>query len=789
MRKDHPYREEESQFTAEDNIFDLMDEPDEDAPASEFDDLKHTEAVYQEFEPEEPAPSPKKRKKPKKEKKPHRKRSIWARLATLLLILVLVVGTSLGIYLTASTSNDDLWLDLDQIPYKTETILYAKSEDTGEWEEYSTLPCTQNKIYIPGDQIPDDLRHAFVAVEDQQFYDHKGVNLKRTLFAIFNEAVHAVTGWYPGGVKQGASTIDQQLIKNLTRDDEASGIMGYLRKVKEVYRAYKLDAKYDKEAILAAYLNTISFTDNTAGVEAAALKIFGCHASELTLPQCASLAAITRSPTRYDPEKNPDKHLERRNYVLGEMLEQKYITQEQHDVAVATPLKTTGKGDPERDKTPTDWFTDLVMEEVISDLVDEKGLTRKEASRLIYDGGLRIYTTVVPSLQEAMTRQLAGAKVYPRPAGTVVKALTNEDGTPVLDEEGKSVMGEVTVYPEAGMVSLNYNGEICATAGALGKKETSRSYNRSTMAVRQVGSTMKPIGPYVVALQNNKINWSSAFLDSPVRKIKDEKTGEEKDWPRNFSKTYSDKDLLVADALARSINTIAVRVGERAGVGNIYRFTTRELGISTFLSKDKSSAPMILGASTLGVTPLEMASAYSIFGSGGIYTTPHCYTTAERGDGKVLLKPVIETRQVIDSDTAYIMNRLLRGVMTGAGTAAGYSVGDGMDCIGKTGTTSDDRDHWFIGLTPYYVTSSWYGYDDNLSLSVNYHAHPPTLAWRNVMATAQRGLEHKEFPVDATVVTAEYCTVTGRLAGKNCPHTTGYYKANQLPKAGCPEHD
>ncbi len=184
MRKDHPYREEESRFTAEDNIFDLMDEPDEDAPASEFDDLKHTEAVYQEFEPEEPEPSPKKRKKPKKEKKPHRKRSIWARLATLLLILVLVVGTSLGIYLTASTSNDDLWLDLDQIPYKTETILYAKSEDTGEWEEYSTLPCTQNKIYIPGDQIPDDLRHAFVAVEDQQFYDHKGVNLKRTLFAI-----------------------------------------------------------------------------------------------------------------------------------------------------------------------------------------------------------------------------------------------------------------------------------------------------------------------------------------------------------------------------------------------------------------------------------------------------------------------------------------------------------------------------------------------------------------------------------------------------------------------------
>lgn len=784
MRKDRPYREDDSRFTAEDNIFDLLDEPGEEPKQSDFTAPQQAESVYQEFEPEPPA-LPKKRKK---EKKPRRKRSLWARLLTLLLILALIAGSALGIYFTASTRNDDLWLDLDQIPYKTETILYAKDEETGEWEEYSTLPCTQNKLYIPGDQMPADLRNAFVAVEDQQFYDHQGVNLKRTLFAVFNEAVHAVTGWYPGGVKQGASTIDQQLIKNLTRDDEASGFMGYLRKIKEVFRAYRLDAKYDKDTILTAYLNTISFTDNTAGAEAAALKIFGKHASELTLPECASLAAITRSPTRYDPEKNPDQHLERRNYVLKEMLEHESITQEQYEAAAATPLVTTGKGDPERDKTPTDWFTDLVMEQVISDLVDEKGITRKEASRLLYDGGLRIYTTVVPSLQEAMTRQLAGAKVYPRPAGTVVKALTQEDGTPVLDADGKSVMGEVTVYPQAGMVSLNYNGEICATVGALGKKETSRAYNRATMAVRQVGSTMKPIGPYVVALQNNKINWSSAFLDSAVRKIKDEKTGEEKDWPRNFSKTYSEKDLLVADALARSINTIAVRVGERAGVGNIYRFTTKQLGISTFLSKDKSSAPMILGASTLGVTPLEMASAYSIFGSGGVYTTPHCYTAAERGSGKLLLKPEIETRQVIDTDTAYIMNRLLRGVMTGAGTASGYSIGDGMDCVGKTGTTSDDRDHWFIGLTPYYVTSSWYGYDDNLSLSVNYHAHPPTLAWRNVMASAQAGLPHKDFPVDDTVVKAEYCTVTGRQAGPNCPRAVGYYKAGQLPKAGCPEH-
>ncbi|MEG0804569.1 MAG: transglycosylase domain-containing protein, partial [Pygmaiobacter sp.] len=399
-----------------------------------------------------------------------------------------------------------------------------------------------------------------------------------------------------------------------------------------------------------------------------AQKIFGCSANDLTLPQCASLAAITRSPARYDPEKNPDKHTERRNYVLGAMLKEHFITQEEHDAAVATPLETTGAADPKRDAAPTDWFTDLVMEQVTGDLAAEYHIPRSEATQLLYNGGLRIYTTVVPCLQEAMSDTLKSASVYPRPKETVIKALTAEDGTPILDDGGDPVLGEVTVRPEAGMVSLNYSGEICAVAGALGEKTTSRSYDRATMAVRQVGSTMKPIGAYVLALQKDQINWSTPFMDTPVRKIKDTATGERKDWPRNFSNTYSEEKILVADALARSINTIAVRVGERAGIGNIYRFTTRELGITTFLSKDKAVAPMVLGASTLGVTPLEMASAYSIFGSGGSYTAPHCYIALERGSGKALLVPEHPAKQVVDTDTAYIMNRLLRGVMTGAGT-------------------------------------------------------------------------------------------------------------------------
>ena len=730
------------------------------------------------------APRPPRPEKPKKPKKERRRRSVGERVLIAVLLLLAVLTGALAAYLAAATRNDSLWLDLDQIPYKTATVIYAKDE-AGDWQEYARLNCTQNKEYVDGSAIPQNLKNAFVAVEDKDFYKHHGVNLLRTVYALVNELKYAVTGSYFGNLKIGASTIDQQLVKNLTRDDEADGREGYLRKVREIWRALRLDQKYDKDTILDAYLNTISFTDNTAGVQAAAKKLFGTTVDKLDLAQCASLAAITRSPARYNPVTHPDAHLARRNYVLDEMLADGMISQADHDAAVAEAVNITGPGtDPEPDKTPTSYFTDALMEDLIADLGSQYGLSRAEANRLLYDGGLRIYATVVPKLQSAMEQVMVTRSVYPRTPATVTKPLTDDSGNPILDETGAQKTGTVTVTPEAAMVSLNYQGELCAVVGGLGEKTVSRGFNRATQATRQVGSTMKPIGAYVLALEKNKINWSTAFEDGPVKKVKDDATGEMKDWPRNFSGTYSDKKILVADALARSINTIAVRVGLKAGVSSIYRFTTQELGITSFVSKDKDAGPMILGSSTTGVTPEQMAGAYSIFGSGGSFTTIHSYTDVAFGSGRELMQPRVTTKQVISPDTAYVMNRLLSGVMQGHGTAAGYSVG-GMDSVGKTGTTSDNRDHWFIGLTPYYVTASWYGYDDNLPLEVNYSAHPPTLGWRNTMRLGQKGLAKKDFPVDATVQQVDYCTVTGLLPGKNCPTATGYYRAGEAPTATC----
>ncbi|MDL2252581.1 transglycosylase domain-containing protein [Ruminococcaceae bacterium OttesenSCG-928-I18] len=711
--------------------------------------------------------------------------------AICLSVLLLITSVSLGIFWTNSTRNDDLWLDLNQIPYKTETILYYTDQQTGETGVYATLPCTQNKEYVDGALMPQALRDAFVAVEDQKFYKHGGVDIKRTIFAALNEVKYRLTGSYiggDGGRRQGASTINQQLVKNLTRDDEDSNMAGYLRKLREIYRAWKLDSDYSKEEILSAYLNTISFTGNTAGVQAEAQKLFGKPVEELNLAECASLAAITRNPSRYNPVTNPENHVERRNYVLSEMLDQGYIDEGQYNEAVAAPLEVTGEGDPVREQEVTSYFTDAVMDEVVDQLVNERGLSRKEANNLLYNGGLRIYTTVVPELQEAMEEEMESARSYPRPHHTVQGPLTDEDGNPVLDEDGEPVIGDVEEYAQAAMVSLDYEGGVCAVVGGLGEKEISRGFNRGISAIRQVGSTMKGIAPYPLAIEDNEITWSTAFPDKPVRRMENEETGEMEDWPANVDRIYSERDILVREAFARSVNTIAVRVGEEVGNFRMYRFVKNELEIPTFIFRDNKPGPLVLGSSTYGIAPVEMAKAYAMNGNGGYVPTVHTYTQITNGTGEVLLQRDAPLKQVIGEDTAYIMNRLMREVMVGDGTAAGMSVPGEMDSVGKTGTTSDNRDHWFIGLTPYYVTASWYGYDDNTPLEVNYRSHPPTAAWRNVMAEAQEGLAYREFPQSSTVVTENYCTESGYAAGANCPSREGYYKPENLPRSGCPIH-
>lgn len=745
---------------------------------------------YGEDEPQEPAPKRTRARKQKSRekaapegKRPRKKHRIRNALLKITACgLVLVVGL-LGLYLAVATRNDALWLDLNQLSHRDATVLYAQQAD-GEWAEYARLSATQQKQWVDMEDIPLQLQQAFVAIEDKDFYKHHGVSLRRTAFAVLNELSRMLTGSYLGGQRQGASTITQQLIKNLTIDDDVGGIEGYLRKVREIYRAYKLETEYSKEEILEAYLNIISFTDNTAGVQAESLKLFNKTVDQLTLEQCASIASITRNPYRYDPRRNEETHLTRRNYVLYEMAQQGYITQEEYEAASAQPIGLEA-GNVEIPETPvTTYFTDKVITDVSADLAKKYNLDSSQTTHLLYNGGLRIYTTVDPVLQAATEQALIWnyTSYFPQPGVETTRYVYDKDGKRVVDEDGIPVREDVWETPQAAMVTIDYTGALKAVVGGVGEKEVSRSFNRGTSALRQVGSTMKPIGAYALALEKNKINWSTPLMDAPVRKVEDEATGEMRDWPANFSKTYLNDTMPVADALAQSINTIAVRVGERAGVWSMYNFTRNRLHISSFTTEDRAAGPMVLGSSTYGVTPYELAGAYMMFGNGGSYSTLHSYTRVETGYGKELMRPELETEQVISSDTAYVMNRLLKGVMQGNGTASGYALSSDMESIGKTGTSSDNRDFWFVGMTPYYVTATWYGYDSGFALNVAGGTHAPTSAWRAVLSNAQSGLPYKEFPVDESVVTQRYCTESGGLATDACTSVReGYYRAEHLP--------
>ncbi len=606
------------------------------------------------------------------------------------------------------------------------------------------------------------------------------------MYAVFNEIVHILTGSYLGGdsgMRQGASTLNQQLVKNLTYDDDVLGISGYFRKIREIYRAVILDINYTKQEILEAYLNVIGLTGNTAGVQAESIKLFNKPVSELTLEQCASIAAITKNPYGYNPVTHEEEHLARRNYILYEMWQQGYVSQEEYLTASAQPIGLShGVVNVPKTQT-TSYFTDTVITQVSYDLVQEYNLTQEEAINLLYNGGLRIYTTADIELQtETEKVMLNESGVFSQREVAANIKQYDEFGNVLTDENNNEITIAGTEKPQAAMVSVSYSGELKAVVGGLYEKTISRGLNRATGSLRQVGSTMKPISPYVLAIENNKMHWSTLLNDAPVGTITDELTQETRDWPRNYSDEYTYEEYTLADALAQSINTIAVQVGQDVGINNMYNFTKNKLNITSLTKSDKDIAPLTLGALTQGISPYELAGAYMMFGNGGNYTTLHCYKDVQTSSGKNILAPDIKTTGIISEETSYIMQQMLKGVMQNGGTAAGYTLNGGVDSFGKTGTSSANKDFWFVGLTPEYVTATWYGYDSGASIQDQNGITAPISAWQQVMNNVYANEQSGAFINSNNVITAEYCTQTGYIATQNCPHAaTGYYKSNKIP--------
>ena len=707
------------------------------------------------------------------------------------IILGSVAAVAVSLYVVKETQGDSDLLDLTQLELAYTTIIYSQQiNDQGqpEWVEYQRLQSPEeNRIWKPLNEISPYIQHAFVAVEDENFYTHPGFSFKRTVLAAINEVFRKLTGSYLTGSQLGASTIEQQLIKNITGEDESSGIEGYARKGKEIFRAIALDNRFSKEEILEAYLNTIGLTGNTAGVEAGANQYFGKSAADVTIAEAASIAAITKNPSRFNPYTNPEEHLKRRDDIILFMQQQGYITQAEAEAAWATPLNLVEKTTDENAAVQTDysWFTDYLIEEVIADLVEANPLNRDDWNReaandYLHNGGLRIYATVDPEVQSVMENVWLEGKYWePMP-------IENYDDPNDPDDTPR------TITTQAAGVVINYKGELVGVAGGLGQKTENRGFNRGTGMTRQVGSTMKAVAAYPLGIDMDLINYSSVLMDDYFP-IPDGKGGTRTDWPSNWSGRYSHSMTTVYEALKQSLNTVAVRVGDWVTPRTMFEFARETLGITTLdENSDIDLAPMVLGATTTGLSPYELAGAYMMYGDGGRMTSLHSYTSVRDYQGNEILEKDIVTTQAIGEDTAYIMNRLLHSVLFDrGGTAYGiHPDANVMDSIGKTGTTNDNKDVWFVGLTPKYVMATWYGYDQNEPMD-DYNSyyiyknkgsqkgHPGASAFAEVMDTIQADLSEEEiveWEKPDSVEIGAFCTISGDIPTDGCPRGTGYYK-------------
>ena len=674
-------------------------------------------------------------------------------VVTLILIGVIagcVVVTAITIYVMNYMETGDR-IDLDNVSLAQSTIFYAPNTE-GEFAEVYRMSADENHVEVSLDQIPPMVQKAFVYTEDKRFYEHEGVDWLRTMKVTVKFLLHI-----DEDKRQGGSTITQQVVKNVSLDDDVTPV----RKIREIFRAIQLERDYTKDEILETYLNIIFMGGNNRGVEAAAQAYFGCHVWDLTPPQAASLAAMTKAPNSMRPDLFPEKNKQRRdNYVLPAMLEGGVITEEEYQKYLQDPVETVDKNSVQIEnegqtaKGITSYYTDACVEEVIRDLMQLNSWSYEHATDMVKRGGYRIYMNVDPKLQRLVEQKFLNPGTFsPNPLKP--------------DANGN--------LPEAAFVLMDYEGNIKALVGGKGEKTHSRSFNRATQAGRSPGSAVKPIAVYAPALEYDLINWSTVLVDGPVM------TNKGKPYPSNFSGKY-EGDVTVVYALRKSLNTIPMKLIQQLTTERSVDFMEKKLGITTLLKNGNDYGPSLsLGSNTNGFYLHELTAAYAPFGNGGYYYEPATYSVMEDANGNIVYDNRSNKNRAISSDTASIMNRLLRQVVVGAsGTGHRAAMGD-MEVIGKTGTAQNYTDRLFVGMTPYYIGGFWTGYDTPAELPER-QLYAPDQVWKNIMTDVHQGLEPRKFELSSDIVAIEFCTESGLAVGSGCTKTeTGYYKSNAKP--------
>ena len=707
---------------------------------------------------------PKRRKK--KDKKPKTiKQKVLKSILSVFLIFVITFCLVIGSFLiyVFNFIDDSIPVNLYDMDQDYTTTIYVKDAKTGEYKEYQRLHGGVNRIWVEYEKklaeakdpsytgIPKSLADAFVAIEDERFYSHGGVDWKRTFGAFLNMFVEIYSS------NQGGSTITQQLVKNITWDTEQTG----MRKIREIMKARKIEKTVNKDTILECYLNTISFANGIAGVEVAANFYYNKHVYELTLAECAGLAAIIKAPERYRPDKYPENNATRRKLVLNKMLELGYITEEEYDVAIVEEVKIVADKETIKEKAINNYFVDALIDDVVDDLVKKYNCDRNYAEEKIYNGGYKIYSTMDPNIQ-----------------GILEKYYTNTSNFS-KNSKDVSVQSSFTI--------MDYEGHVVGIVGGVGEKTGNRTLNRATSSPRQPGSSIKPITVYSLALDQNIISYSSMLKDTPTQTIINDK-GKKVKWPYNAGGSCTNGRVTMARALEKSYNTIPVQLIEKMGIETVFNHGVNTMGLKNLVAPftkdnqvnvgDQTYSSLGLGGCYTGITTLESCAAFATFGNKGKYYEPSFYTTVTDHQGEVVLsnsKPKIAMME----DTAVILNKMLQNVVNqGTGTAI-KSYLPSMKVYGKTGTTDDNYNLWFAGGTPYYVASCWYGYDTAEKISESGAAKR---VWGSIMKEIHSGLDTKvDFPESDKVTCRKYCTSSGMVATNKCTSTAiGWYKTSQL---------
>ena len=683
----------------------------------------------------------KKKKVTKNEKR--KKRHPFLKALGIFLLIFLLAGVSFLIYCVMKAPDISA---LDARPQNYRSTVLDDSKNvvltlSGE---------SSNRVYVSLDQVPDDLEHAFIAVEDSRFYKHHGVDL----YGIARAFVKGVT---TGDFSQGASTITQQLLKNnvfTDWTDEKTFLDKLERKIQEQYLAIRLENTVDKDWILENYLNTINLGGGNWGVETAAKYYFGKDVSQLDLAECACLAAITKNPTAYNPLKNPEKNAKRRLIVLKDMLDQGYITTDAYNAAGAEDVysEIQSIGGVVDSAQVMDYFQDALIYELIDDLESSTGCTEAEAWNQIYKGGLTIYSTESSLLQQT------------------ADSVINDDEYYINDAQSSMVLID------------NETGAVKALIGGRGEKTASLVYNRATTETRQPGSTIKVPGEYAAALDAGDITLATTFDDAPYA------------YSDGTAVVNSDGlykgETTVRDAIAESRNIIALKVFQQAGIDSVWDML-KKFGIDTLTDADKVEA-LALGGTSGGVTNLEMTAAYSALSRGGEYIKPYYYTKVVDHDGNTILEHDVDETRAVRESTAKLLTSAMESVMTdGTGTDAAF---DGQELAGKSGTTSNVTDAWFIGFSSYYTCGVWGGYDDHSSQESSAYTHS---LWRAVMEQIHSSLGESTLDDADNMDSADICIKSGKLAVDGvCDDTlqgdmtrTEYFAPGTEPAEDCDIHE